>query len=138
MNKQDVIDAINNVIVANDQKGITAESLARVLLDMLEVTPESSGGVYYLQGVDGELTEEMKAANAIIYEKVKNNSLDGIITISSLGVSLPYSSAGYNEETDEIEVFFRIIGYLDDATGEFIETVLRLIISSDGSLKSSI
>ena len=75
MNKQDVIDAINNVIVTNNQKGITAESLARVLLDMLEVTPESSGSEFYTLAIGdlfGEtpLTEEQKAHNAELYRKM--------------------------------------------------------------------
>lgn len=75
MNKQDVIDAINNVIVTNNQKGITAESLASVLLDMLEVTPESSGSEFYTLAIgdllaETPLTEEQRAHNAELYSKL--------------------------------------------------------------------
>ena len=89
MNKQDVIDAINNVIVSNDQKGITAESLAMILLDMLEVTPENTGGggggyEYIDMSYDenGELLPEAIAHNAEFYERFISGAVKGPIMAS--------------------------------------------------------
>lgn len=79
MTKAEIIEAINSTIVANGQKGITAESLANLLIEMASATPESSGGSGALNiicpmiadasGVDYELTEEDKAHNAEVYSK---------------------------------------------------------------------
>lgn len=48
MTKQEILDAINSTIVANGQKGITAESLNNILNEMVNATPEggseTSGG----------------------------------------------------------------------------------------------
>lgn len=44
MNKTELIDAIQQVITPNGQKAITAESLANLLIEMVEAMGESSGG----------------------------------------------------------------------------------------------
>lgn len=42
MTKQEILDAINSTIIANGQKGITAESLNNILNEMVNATPEGS------------------------------------------------------------------------------------------------
>ena len=44
MTKNEIIEAINATIVTNGQKGITAESLANILLEMVNATPEGGSG----------------------------------------------------------------------------------------------
>lgn len=44
MTKQEMLDAINSTIVANGQKGITAESLNNILNEMVNATPEGGSG----------------------------------------------------------------------------------------------
>ena len=43
MTKEEIMEAINSTIIANGQKGITAESLSNLLIDMVSATPESAG-----------------------------------------------------------------------------------------------
>lgn len=44
MSKQEILEAINSTIVANGQKGITAESLNLILNEMVESSGEAGGG----------------------------------------------------------------------------------------------
>ena len=44
MKKQELIEAISTTIVPNDEKGITAESLANLLIEIVESSENSSGG----------------------------------------------------------------------------------------------
>lgn len=76
MTKAEIIEAINSTIVANGQKGITAESLANLLIEMASATHEGSGGLNIIcpmttdvMGASYELTEEDKAHNAEVYSK---------------------------------------------------------------------
>lgn len=79
MTKAEIIEAINSTIVTNGQKGITAESLANLLIEMASATPEGSGGsgglhVYVplpaeFAGVEIHITEEQQAHNAEVYAK---------------------------------------------------------------------
>lgn len=77
MTKAEIIEAINSTIVANGQKGITAESLANLLIEMASATPEGgsggSGGALFYAGVPNEdatalnLTAEELEHNAAMY-----------------------------------------------------------------------
>lgn len=83
MTKNEIIEAINATIATNGQKAITAESLANLLIEMVNATPEggsSSGGsnvIFYLGNVDMETgmftqIEEQKAHNAEMFNVVAN------------------------------------------------------------------
>lgn len=77
MAKNEIIEAINSTIVANGQKGITAESLANLLIEMASATPEGGSGngqmVIYMpateetDGMDIPLTPEQQSNNAEVY-----------------------------------------------------------------------
>lgn len=77
MTKAEIIEAINSTIVANGQKGITAESLANLLIEMASATPEGGSGngqmVIYMpateevDGIDIPLTPEQQSNNAEVY-----------------------------------------------------------------------
>jgi hypothetical protein len=86
MTKQEILDSINATIVANGQKGITAELLANILTEIVNAAPESSGsgsGILSLQGsVDDStgqtiFTEEQKANNIAIYEAIEQAYTQG-------------------------------------------------------------
>ena len=136
MNKQDVIDAINNVIVSNDQKGITAESLARVLLDMLEVTPESSGGEFYTLAIGdlfGEtpLTEEQKAHNAELYRKLVDVDFTSIESVP------PVFCAGLPVMIDFVDgelAFVLTVPAGMNADYTLVGYCLLIILNEDGSI----
>lgn len=77
MTKAEIIEAINSTIVTNGQKGITAESLANLLIEMASATPEGGSGngqmVIYIpatekdDGMDIPLTPEQQSNNAKVY-----------------------------------------------------------------------
>lgn len=76
MTKEEIIEAINSTIIANGQKGITAESLSNLLIDMVSATPEiagDSGGMLFYVGMPNEdysefdLTEEEREHNVNMY-----------------------------------------------------------------------
>lgn len=79
MTKQEILDAINNVIVTNNQKGITAESLANILTEIVNATPEGgsggAGGEYIdvrytdMETMD-ELLPEAQEHNVGVYERI--------------------------------------------------------------------
>ena len=73
MTKAEIIEAINATITANDEKAITAESLANILIEMVNATPEGGSGggsgnvkTVYLP-MDADLTSEEMAKNAELY-----------------------------------------------------------------------
>lgn len=85
MTKNELIEAINSTIVTNGQKGITAESLANILTEIVNASGEGSGGggvTFFLGAIDATdtsnvivtLTDEQKAHNAATFEQVKNAS----------------------------------------------------------------
>ena len=82
MNKNEIIEAIQQTIIPNAQKGITAESLANLLIEIANATPEGDSGqiVFYLGGIDLETkditqTPEEKAHNAEMYKKYVNSQI---------------------------------------------------------------
>ncbi len=77
MTKAEIIEAINAVIRPNNEKAITAESLANLLTEIANATPESSGGgVVFTIGRPNEdasafvLTEAEKAHNAVMFATI--------------------------------------------------------------------
>ena len=93
MTKNEIIEAINATIVTNGQKGITAESLANILLEMVNATPEGSGAgmpYVYMGSMNmetGELsqTAEQKAHNAEVFQLVKASEVLPAIILDMSG-----------------------------------------------------
>lgn len=85
MTKNEIIEAINATIIPNGQKGITAESLANLLIEMVNATPEGgssgSGQVVFYFGMPNEelteitLTPEEMAHNAEMFKVVKESPI---------------------------------------------------------------
>lgn len=79
MNKQEIIEAINSTIIPNGQKGITAEALANILIEMANASGGGgAGAVVYVGTPDmstGTLsqTAEQKLHNAEVFQLVKNS-----------------------------------------------------------------
>lgn len=87
MTKNEIIEAINSTIMPNGQKGITAETLANILVEMANA---SGGGVtVYVGMVDAEtgavtLTDEQKALNASAFRQIKEGNRLVIVDMSEL------------------------------------------------------
>lgn len=100
MTKAEILEAINATIAPNGVKGITAESLANILTEIVNATPEGgnggAGGEYIDMTVANpddetsmELTPEAMAHNAALYTKIceaLNNG--GVLPPVSVNASL--------------------------------------------------
>lgn len=81
--KEKLIEAINATIVPNDEKAITAESLANLLTEIVEAmgTGNGSGQVVFYMGMPNEamteltLTPEQKAHNAEMAKLIKESPI---------------------------------------------------------------
>jgi hypothetical protein len=115
--KEKLIEAINATIVPNDEKAITAESLANLLIEMVEAIGEGgtgAGHVSFYTGVPNVetmefvLTPEQKAHNAEMVKIVKESPV--LITASTdiiefLKLEMPdmdFSGAKYNITADAV------------------------------------
>ena len=111
MNKNELIEVIQQVITPNGQKGITAESLANLLIEMVNATPEGgsggSGQVVFYMGMPNEdftsftLTPEQQAHNAEIFKVIKESkfslcaSLDAADYFASMSLGEGIDAKGY-------------------------------------------
>lgn len=81
MNKAELIEAINATIAPNGVKGITAESLANILTEIVNAAGGGGGGSLsvILTGEEFGIapTEASLSHNADVYEKVKQAVLAG-------------------------------------------------------------
>lgn len=78
MTKNEIIEAINSTIIPNGQKGITAEALANILIEITNGSGGGTGDVVYAGTADaatGALTQtdEQKLHNAEVFQLVKNS-----------------------------------------------------------------
>lgn len=82
--KEKLIEAINATIVPNDEKAITAESLANLLIEMVEAMGEGGTGAghvsFYIgvpnvETMEFVLTPEQKAHNAEMVKIVKESPI---------------------------------------------------------------
>ena len=95
MTKNELIEAINATIVPNGQKAITAESLANLLMEIVNATPEggNSGSGALRVWMNSDMTDEQKVENADAYTKLVNGYSD-----------LVYLSQTYKIEDDGIDM----------------------------------
>jgi hypothetical protein len=77
MTKAEILEAINATIAPNNVKGITAESLANILTEIVNATPEGGSGGAYIdmtmvnpEDSSMELTPEAMAHNAALYTSI--------------------------------------------------------------------
>lgn len=106
MNKQEILDAINATIAPNGVKGITAESLANILTEIVNAMGEGggAGGEYidmtFLEPDNPEsfeLTAEAKEHNAELYAKVIDaiNNVKALPSVAMQGATLGIPGAYY-------------------------------------------
>ena len=117
--KEKLIEAINATIVPNDEKAITAESLANLLIEMVEAMGEGGGNsgaghVWFYTGVPNVetlelvLTPEQKAHNAEMVKIVKESpmaitaSTDIVEILKVDAPNMDFSGAKYNITADTV------------------------------------
>jgi hypothetical protein len=115
MTKAEILEAINATIAPNNVKGITAESLANILTEIVNATPEGgsggAGGEYIDMTlanpddlVSEELSEEAKAHNAEVYTKLLT-ACSSVTAIPMVSVNMGIGGSMYASSVslDEIE-----------------------------------
>ena len=152
MTKQEILDAINSTIVTNGVKGITAESLANILTEIVNAAPEGgSGGSgagtirlsnYELIEQDKcvliSTNEEDAAHNAETFSKYVAAANSGypisllMDVTKSIGVNLMQFA-----DTDSVVIMPQSVMYMADidmmgALGVFMGTSFELEMGSDG------
>ena len=135
MTKAEIIEAINATIRPNGEKAITAESLANLLIEMANATPEGGGGsgvcvVQVGKLEDGsDLTAEQLAKNADVYNKV--TEADFNIPVFIMGVSAMFQAI---EEDGSYTFSFSIAYTSDPETYVLMGFVAGFALYPDGSI----
>lgn len=156
MTKNEIIEAINATIASNGQKAITAESLANILIEMVNATPEggsSSGGsgVMYLQfgysddgSSDMTFTDAQKANNAAIYETFNRIADEGAAFPPLFIDGYPCVLNGFESDDSGVTAkiiflvaFTMISGELDENIGAFplYGMIMGVILYPDGTFE---
>jgi len=160
MTKEEIIEAINSTIVTNGQKGITAESLANLLIEMASATPEGggSGGSFFYIGVPNEdftqfdLTEEEQSHNAAMYNTFVNSNVvpvSGDMTRYYIDMLQSDGMLPENITSDDMKVYMMISGeieYISENAASIMGAPFfgiyileaEIIILPDGSIKTMI
>lgn len=127
MTKNEIIEAINATIVTNGQKGITAESLANILLEMVNATGGSGAGMPYvyigsMNMETGELsqTAEQKAHNAEVFQLVKASEVIPPINIDMSEFYEAVIGAPTQASTVPLAVVFAMPGMISGIEGEAV------------------
>lgn len=139
MTKNEIIDAIQSIITPNDQKGITAESLANILIEMVNSTPSGGGNASFYTlcigaSFDGSepLTEVEKAHNAELYATL--TSLDTTVDYPPVFCfGLPLFWAYY--EGSLMFILSITIGMTTE--GLLSGICYQIILNSDGTIEVS-
>jgi len=122
MTKQEIINAINATIVANGQKGITAESLNNILTEMVNATPEGGSG-----GGDGLLKVYIPDMYlSPLFAELGGFNMDNFIQIKAMleesGLSL-----------DMLDVYENVVNEYLDANALVYQTLVQKAQSKEGA-----
>lgn len=147
MTKNELIEAINSTIVANGQKGITAESLNLILNELVNSGGGTGGVTFYVGNTVSAdepliLTEDQKNHNAEMFDVIKNaNPLPPV----ALDLSDQYGTAmgmSSNVKTTQLAGMIAYFPAEDAAavgsTTECVAAILdgaTLVVNPDGSTK---
>jgi hypothetical protein len=154
MTKTEVLETINNLIVTNGQKGITAESLNLILteiVNLIDTEPKNPSSetliIKFAGSIDGsveiEYTPEILANNAEVYAKVKD-CVNNNLPIPMIGVDF---SCLANLEAESAGIEFTGAYILYSIMTAFIEQEIegikglmlycvfgQIIVSEDGTI----
>lgn len=144
MNKQEIIEAINSTIIPNGQKGITAEALANILVEMANASGGGGGGVtVYIGMVDAEtgavtLTDEQKALNAEAFRQIKEGNRLVIVDISELMSAQYGAQVGMSAVAMTVAHFppetAALVGMSDEFVGLSSEMFGEVNLHADGTI----
>lgn len=148
MTKAEIIEAINATIVPNKEKAITAESLANLLIEMVNAAPEGGSGggsgnvkTIYLP-MEADLTSEEMAKNAELYNfavaaNTDRTLWDGVI-VTFLGIPI-YIEANSSNDGSNVSVSGTMslaLGY-DPENMILMGMAINFTLNPDGSVEMS-
>lgn len=149
MTKSEIIEAINATIKPNGEKAITAESLANLLIEMVNATPEGGSGggsgnvkTVYLP-LEAGLTSEEMAKNAELYNfavaaSTDRTLWDGVI-VTFLGIPI-YIEANISNDGSNVSVSGTMtiaVGYDPDKM-TLMGMAVNFTLNPDGSVEMSL
>lgn len=148
MTKAEIIEAINATITANDEKAITAESLANILIEMVNATPEggSGGGSGNVKTVylptDADLTSEEMAKNAELYNFAVAASTDRtlwdgvIVTFQGIPIFIEVNISNDGSNVSVSGTMSLAVGH-DPDTMILMGMAVNFTLNPDGSVEIS-
>lgn len=123
MTKQEIIEAINSTIVANGQKGITAESLNNILNEMVNATPEGGSG----EGSGDGLLKVYAPDEMFLEEFI---SIGGFSTTNWATIKESYSGIGFPE--DLLNDYDEIVREYQAANATAYQTIYAKMQNKEG------
>lgn len=149
MTKAEIIEAINATIAPNNVKGITAESLANILIEMVNATPEGGSGggsgnvkTIYLP-MEADLTSEEMAKNAELYNFAVAASTDRtlwdgvIVTFQGIPIFIEVNSSNDGSIVVVTVTMSFAVGY-DPDTMTLMGMAVSFTLNPDGSVEISL
>lgn len=150
MNKQEILDAINATIAPNGVKGITAESLANILTEIVNAMGEGSGaGGEYIDMTllepdnpeSMELTAEAKEHNAELYAKVVDaiNNVKALPSVAMQGATMGIPGAYYASSvmiaSDKLSFSFHMGDDIELGVGSnYMDSMMNLTTGEEGDI----
>lgn len=154
MSKEEIIEAINATIVPNNVKGITAESLANLLTEMVNASGSGGGTgggvVFYVGEVDlntfeATQTPEEKAHNAEMFQVVANSPTGVAVGINvnnlygeQVGTNVGFTCVEMLSSVLYVSEEFAVSQGASSAMINAYSGELDVIIYPDGTLELSI
>ena len=135
MTKAEILEAINSVIVSNDQKGITAEVLANILVEIVNAAPEGHAVNIGTIGDGSDLTLEQKINNAKVYEAAMSKTLSAPIVILHEEAAYITSNIVFAQD-DKVEILFSMPDYMSEVTNPqgYLKAMYQVELYADGSV----
>lgn len=145
MTKAEIIEAINATIKPNGEKAITAESLANLLIEMVEGGSGGGSGnvkTIYLP-MEADLTSEEMAKNAELYNFAVAASTDRtlwdgvIVTFLGIPIYIEVNSSNDGSGVSVTGTMSLAVGYNPD-TMTLMGMVVNFTLNPDGSVEMSL
>lgn len=154
MDKTELINAIQQVITPNNQKAITAESLANLLIEVVEAMGTGSGSgsgqvVFYIGTPNEDFsdytqTPEQKAHNAEMFQIVRDSQFAPLtsidftdLLIADAGVDVDMTGFKASLLVSQTTFYPKQVAELEGISDELVllEGVVTVCVFSDGSVQ---
>lgn len=142
MTKAEIIEAINATITANDEKAITAELLANILIEMVNAGGGSGNVKTIYLPTDADLTSEEMTKNVELYNFAVAASTDRtlwdgvIVTFQGIPIYVEVNSSNDGSSVSVTGTMSLAVGY-DPDTMTLMGMAVSFTLKPDGSVEMS-